>query len=71
MTSNSSLRARNLQVQRRFVPSRFQSMSLAQAFEHALPVARRRLFKISENTSSGSTCDIVATRSVLSGGASL
>jgi hypothetical protein len=70
MASNSSHRARNLQVQRCFVSSRFQSLSLAQAFEHVLPIARRRLLKIEENTSEKFTRDIFPTRSVLSGGAS-
>jgi hypothetical protein len=70
MASNSSHRARNLQVQRCFVPSRFQSLSLTQAFEHVLPIVRRPLLKISENMPNESIHDMMSNIPVLSGGAS-
>jgi hypothetical protein len=71
MTTSTSLhKARNLQVHRCFVASRFQSLSLAQAFEHVLPIVRRPLFRISENASMEAPCENLSTRSVLSGGAS-
>jgi hypothetical protein len=71
MATHSSHRALNLDIRRRFVPSRLQSLSLAQAFEQVLPPVRRPLSRISKYNIIVLTFDKYPDRSKISGGASL
>jgi hypothetical protein len=70
MASHGKHQAYDLDVRRRFSPSRFHSLALARAFELVLPLVRRPLTEPQKGRSSAKTHAQIQCRSGLLGGTS-